>query len=80
MNKAQRKEAIQMQAHVIINLMAVGALVAYLAVVMVPLFATIWGGVRLLALRKGRKAEEVLVFQEGLGFTMADGGERKKEE
>lgn len=69
-----------MQANFLINLMGVGVLVGYFAVVIVPLFATIWGGTRLLALGKGRKAEEILVFQEGLGFTMADGGERKKEE
>lgn len=72
------KEAVKMPANILVTLMAVGIMVAYLAVVIVPLLATVFGGVKLLGLR--RESEGVILFQEGLGFTMADGGEKEKKE
>ncbi|MCS7280216.1 MAG: hypothetical protein NZ583_01105 [Desulfobacterota bacterium] len=57
--------------------------VAYVFIVGIPLFGIIKGGIKILrerhlARRVGK--EEVIVFDRRLGFTMADGGEKKKDE
>lgn len=68
---------------VILGLAGVVILFAYALIVLVPLFATFFGWLKLRKMERGAKdyAENILMnYHEKLGFTMADGGEKEKKE
>lgn len=68
---------------VILGLALVIILFAYALIVLVPLFATFFGWLKLRKIERGVKdyGENILVnYHEKLGFTMADGGEKEKKE
>lgn len=55
---------------------------AYVFTILFPLFGIVRGGYKILKVKQAEKKlgkEEVIAFHRRLGFTMADGGEKKEE-
>lgn len=68
------------EAIVIIGLALGILLIAYALVVLLPAYGIIKGGLRLLAKEDKEDLTTIVAhFDEKLGFTMADGGEKKEE-
>ncbi|MCX7856749.1 MAG: hypothetical protein N2513_02020 [Deltaproteobacteria bacterium] len=68
---------------VLITALIVGVLaLAYVVTVVFPLFGILRGGYRVFKIKQAEKKlgkEELIAFHRKLGFTMADGGEKKKD-
>jgi hypothetical protein len=85
MNKQAGKEEIKMlnTTMVVIGVAFGIVLIGYLFTIAIPLLSIVRGGYKVIKIKWAERKlgkEELIAFHKKLGFTMADGGERKKEE